>query len=324
MIPHRTDIATFIVDYFSKWTEAFPIKDKCVDTVADVLVDKIILRFGMPLVMMGEECSLPQDVSTDELRTNREHDVAPHPFATWVRDALEVTYGHVRHSLHQTAARRKRLYEVKAVNRKFPVGSWVLQYYPPAAQKKLGSPWICPQQVVRQATGHTVGIQKEPDAPIVFIHVDDLKICPPPSHSGWTPEPSTAKSLYASPVAFQPGSHISDSDSTPSVDVSNWNDLNTPLSSADIHLKLDQPIDLTGHILSPFFVREFVYQDCRFHSVAHLMCYRYAVIQGLKTFVNGIRKWAKHLTDFHTPASRNLTGRRSVVQCYRIYTVSCV
>ena len=27
-------------------------------------------------LMMGEECSFPQDVSTDELRTNREHDVA--------------------------------------------------------------------------------------------------------------------------------------------------------------------------------------------------------------------------------------------------------
>ena len=149
-----------IADYFSKWTEAFPIKNKCADTMADVLVDKIILRFGMPLVihsdqgrefenglikslctllgcvktrtapyhtesdgmvehfnrtclmfvndrrdnwnellpfvmhayrtsvhestgyspfrlMMGEECSLPQDVSADELRTNREHDIAP-------------------------------------------------------------------------------------------------------------------------------------------------------------------------------------------------------------------------------------------------------
>ena len=32
-------------DYFSKWTEAFPIKDKCADTVADVLVDKIIIAF---------------------------------------------------------------------------------------------------------------------------------------------------------------------------------------------------------------------------------------------------------------------------------------
>ena len=89
-------------------------------------------------LMMGEECSLPQDVSTDELLTHREQDVAPHPFATWVRDALEVAYDHVRHSLHRMAARRKRLYDVKAVNRKFPVGSWVLHYYPPAAQKEIG------------------------------------------------------------------------------------------------------------------------------------------------------------------------------------------
>ena len=31
------------------------------------------------------------------------------------------------------------------------------------------------------------------------------------------------------------------------------------------------------------------------------MCYRYAVLQGQKTFANGIRKWVKHLTDFPTP-----------------------
>ena len=249
-----------IADYFSKWTEAFPMKNKCADTVADILVENIILRFGMPLVihsdqgrefenglmkslcallgctktrtapyhpesdgmierfnraclmmlsmfvsdrrdnwhellpfvmhayrtsvhestgyspfrlMMGEECSLPQDVSTAELRTKCENDVAPHPFATWVRDALEVAYDHVWSSLQKTASRRKRLYDTKAVNRKFPVGSWVLRYYPPAAQHKLGSPWIGPHQVVRQATGHTVGIQRNADKPIIFVHVDD-------------------------------------------------------------------------------------------------------------------------------------------------------
>ena len=52
-----------ISDYFSKWTEAFPMKN----------------------------------------------DITPHPFATWVRDALEVAYDHVRDSLQKSAARRKRL-----------------------------------------------------------------------------------------------------------------------------------------------------------------------------------------------------------------------
>ena len=287
-----------IADYFSlKWTEAFPIKNKCADKMADILVEKIILRFGMPLVihsdqgwefenglmkslcyrlgctktraapyhpesdgmierfnrtclmmlsmfvndrrdnwhellpyvmhayrttvnestgyspfclMMREECSLPQDVSTADLRTNREQDVAPHPVATWVRDALEVDHDHVRESLRRTAARRKRLYDIKAVNRKFSVGSWVLRYYTVAAQHKLGSPWIGPNQVVRQATGYTVGIQRDPEKPIVFVHVDDLKLCPGPEDVKWSPDISTAKSLCASIVAFRPGSHVSD------------------------------------------------------------------------------------------------------------------
>ena len=44
-----------IADYFSKWTEAFHIKNKCADTVAEVLVEKIILRFGMPLVIHSNQ-----------------------------------------------------------------------------------------------------------------------------------------------------------------------------------------------------------------------------------------------------------------------------
>ena len=159
---------------------------------------------------------------------------------------------------------------------------------PSDRSKEIGISLDGPSTVVRQATGDIVGVQKDPDAPIVFIHVDDLKIYPPLGHSGWTPEPSTATRL----------SHT-DSDSS-SEDVSTWNNSNTPPSSYDIHLKLEQPIDLTGHILSPFFAREFNYQGCRFNSVAHLICYRYAVLHGLKTFANAIRKWAKPLTAFPT------------------------
>ena len=59
--------------------------------------------------MMGEECSLPQDVSTDELRTNREQDVAPHPFATWVRHTLEVAYvAYVRYCDKETLNSNKQ------------------------------------------------------------------------------------------------------------------------------------------------------------------------------------------------------------------------
>ena len=228
-----------------------------------------------------------------KLRAKREQDIAPHSFATWVRDALEVA----REALCRTAARRKRLYDTKAVNRKFPVGSWVWRYYPLVAQHKLGSPWIGPNQVVRQATGHTVGIQPDQQKPMVFVHVDDLKLCPAPDEAKWSPDVSTAKSLCASTVAFIPGSQVSDVTSTPSVDVSNWGDVASQHSSqADVG-DLDRPIDLSGHVLSPFFIRNMDYMDSKFHSIAHLMCYRYAIAINQKTFATGIRKWSKHLVD---------------------------
>ena len=400
-----------IADYLSKWTEAFPMKNKCADTVADILVENIILRFGMPLVihsdqgrefenglmkslcallgctktrtapyhpesdgmieifnrtclmmlsmfvndrrdnwhellpfvmhayrtsvhestgyslfrlMMGEECSLPQDVSTAELRTKRESDVAPHPFATWVRDALEVAYDHVRSSLRKTASRRKRLYDTKAVNRKFPVGSWVLRYYPPAAQHKLGSPWIGPHQIVRQATGHTVGIQRNADKPIIFIHVDDLKLCPGPQEIAWTPNVSTAKSLCASTVAFRPGSDIGEVTPDPSVDVSAWGDTTDLHQDSTIQKDLDRPVDLTGHVLSPFYQRELIYQDCKFQSIAHLLCYRYVIVNDQKTFATGIRKWSRILVDFPSPKFTSNTETQEWLEILaEIYTYLC-
>ena len=195
----------------------------------------------------------------------------------------------------------------------FPVGSWVLRYYLPAAQTKLGSPWVGPQQVVREATGHTVSIQKGPDTPVIFIHIDDLKICPAPANAGWTPRPWTAKSLCASTVAFRPGYVVSNSDSTPSVIVSTCNNASQTSTRSNIRCNLDDPINLTEHILSPLFVRDLYYQVCRFHSIAHLMCFRYAVLHGFHLFATSIRKWTRHLTDF--PTSRFQTPDWQVTPC---------
>ena len=98
---------------------------------------------------------------------------------------------------------------------------------------------------------------------------------------------STAKSLCASKLPFRPGSHVSDITPTPSVDVSGWEDTDSHHSGSTVLKELDSPIDLTGHILSPFYIRNLDYQDSRFHSIAHLMCYRYAVATGQK-YVNGL------------------------------------
>ena len=60
-------------------------------------------------------------------------------------------------------------------------------------------------------------------------------------------------------------------------------------------------VSWTAPLISPNMFLNIDCQDSRFHSIAHLMCYRYAVAAGQKTFATGIRKWSKHLTDFPTP-----------------------
>ena len=36
-------------DYFTKWTEVYPLPDQKAETIATALVDNIITRFGLPL-----------------------------------------------------------------------------------------------------------------------------------------------------------------------------------------------------------------------------------------------------------------------------------
>ena len=102
-------------------------------------------------------------------------------------------------------------------------------------------------------------------------------------------------------MSFRPGSQVSDVTSTPSVDVSEWGGMDSHNSRQTTVGNLGRPVDLSGHVLSPFFVRNMHYMDCRFHSIAHLMCYRYAVANNQRTFATDIRKWARHLVDFPTP-----------------------
>ena len=86
----------------------------------------------------------------------------------------------------------------------------------------------------------TVGIQRNAEKPIIFVHVDDLKSCPGPQDVSWVPNTPTAKSLCASTVAFRTGSHVSDMTSDPSVDVSAWGDESDLQTGSTVLKNLDK------------------------------------------------------------------------------------
>ena len=123
---------------------------------------------------------------------------------------------------------------------------------------------------------------------------------------------------------FRPGSDIGEVTPDPSVDVSAWGDETDLHQDSTIQKDLDRPVDLTGHILSPFYQRELIYQDCKFQSIAHLLCYRYAIIKDQKTFATGIRKWSRILVDFPSPKFTSTTEIQQWLEILaEIYTYLC-
>ena len=44
-----------VADYFSKWTEAFPMRDQEATTAAEILVREVVSRFGVPLTLHSDQ-----------------------------------------------------------------------------------------------------------------------------------------------------------------------------------------------------------------------------------------------------------------------------
>ena len=100
-------------------------------------------------------------------------------YAVWVKDSLEAAFDQVRRHSGQAVQRQKRLHDQQVVRRLFALGDWVMRYYP-AGICKLDSIWTGPYLILA-TLGWTVGIQRHPDEPVIFIHCQDLKKIPPPS-----------------------------------------------------------------------------------------------------------------------------------------------
>ena len=130
-------------------------------------------------LMFGEECTLPMDIGLPKEQLDTTDSITS-PYAIWVCDALEEAYDQVRQQSGQAVQRQKRLYDRRAVKRNFAVGDWVVRYYSPAKKFKLDSPWIGPYLIV-SFMGWTIGIQKEPESPVVMVHCQDAKKIPTPT-----------------------------------------------------------------------------------------------------------------------------------------------
>ena len=254
-------------------------------------------------LMFGEECTLPMDIGLprDQLDTSES---ITSPYALWFRDALEEAYDQVRQHSGQAVQRQKRLYDRRAVKRDFAVGDWVMRYYSPAKKCKLDSPWIGHYLIV-SFMGWTIGIQKEPESPVVMVHCQDAKKIPPPlgAVSWLTSKESTLKPAVTilgastmhrtmpNSLSMTMGLSVEDiavagEDASravgPSVHPSGSSQLDVTsatLISVSPRLESDTAeLDLSC-VLHPFFVHKMDLGPVRLMTIAHAFNYRMAVLR---------------------------------------------
>ena len=249
-----------IVDYFTKYTEAYALPDQTSMRVADALVTNFILRFGVPLQLhsdqgpnfeaklFGDVCSLlgicktrttpyrPQSdgltermnrslqdmlaklvqedrsnwddllpyvmsayrstphestgITPNSMMLGRELDLpvdlvfgyecpddrpCPIEYVEWVKDALTASHALARKELGKAAIRQARHYNRLSGDPVYAVGDWVLLFYLPLANKKLGLKFLGPYKVSRKVNevsyeivAHTTGKKK-------VVNVNHLK-----------------------------------------------------------------------------------------------------------------------------------------------------
>ena len=173
-----------VCDYFTKYTEAYPLKDKTAHSVADALMDIWLPRYGFPLFLhsdQGKEFDnamihkLSELLGTVKTKTTPYHprsDGLVERFNRTLLAMLAMFVSQVRNKEPRTVRNATTI--VKRWRAPSPLDHqelrkcWTLRYYPPARKNKLCSPWIGPYKIVRAPREWVVGIQADADARIVY------------------------------------------------------------------------------------------------------------------------------------------------------------
>ena len=226
------------------------------------------------------------------------------PYAIWVRDALEEAYEQVCQHSGQAVQRHKRLYDRRAVKRLFAVGDWVMRFYTPAKKCKLDSAWIGPYLIV-SLIGWALGIQKDPESPIVIVHCQDIKkVPPPPGAVSWlatkklsiapsvmilgasTMQRTLPSSLSLTVAPPAEGTMIADVDSNHSVSssldpsgLSRLDVTSAPLITVPFPIERQAVQIDSSCVIHPFYIHKMDSGPVRIMTIAHAFNYRMAVLR---------------------------------------------
>ena len=254
-------------------------------------------------LMFGEECTLPMDIGLPKEQSDTPDSITS-PYAIWVRDALEEAYEQVRQHSGQAVQRQKHVYDRRAAKRLFGVGDWVMRFYTPAKKCKLDSAWIGPYLIV-SLIGWALGIQKDPESPVVIVHCQDIKkVPPPPGAVSWlttkklsiapsvmilgasTMQRTLPSSLSLTVAPPAEGTMMADVESNHSVSssldpsgLSRVDVTSAPLITVPFPVER-QAVEIDSScVIHPFYIHKMDSGPVRLMTIAHAFNYRVAVLR---------------------------------------------
>lgn len=124
------------------------------------------------LLMFGREINVPIDILVGDPNHNG---MCPIEYVQWVQAASEQAFEFAQQNLTGSFKRQKYYHDQNMKTKSIEVNSWVWRWYPPNANVKLGLGWTGPYLVIGKPSDVTVKIQKALDAPMITVHINDLK-----------------------------------------------------------------------------------------------------------------------------------------------------
>ena len=129
------------------------------------------------LMMYGQEINCPIDLMYGP-PPDRTNIACPVEYVEWLQSAMTTAYRTAAENLNVAAKRQKAYYDRLASEPNeadYQVGKFVWRFYHPAAGRKLELDWTGPYLIVDILSDICYSIQKNPQRPILNVHIDHIK-----------------------------------------------------------------------------------------------------------------------------------------------------
>ncbi len=203
-----------MIDYFSKWAEAYVLPNHKAETVADCIFNRWITHHGILIMIQSDnapefrghvitqlkkmlfmkgtfmmscrpqsnwkETNIPVNLMYGTLKS-RIHLNNYDCFCSYVeelRNSLVSAYFRTRKCLGDAAVRQKMYYDRDTAPRHFKKGDWVIYWHKPTAMQTLSSGWTGPFIVAEKVSVVDYRIQLHQDGSSKVVHVDQLILDP--------------------------------------------------------------------------------------------------------------------------------------------------